>query len=36
MLEDDGFKLDSKGELFFRRDIRFKDIKMVLDLFRKE
>lgn len=31
MSEDDGLKLDSKGELSVRRDIRPKDTKMELD-----
>ena len=31
MSEDDGLKLDNKGELFFRRDINPKDTKMKLD-----
>ena len=31
MSDDDGLKLDSKGELSVRRDIRPKDTKMELD-----
>ena len=36
MSEDDGLKLDSKGELSVRRDIRSKDTKMELDEPEKE
>lgn len=36
MSEDDGLKLDSKGELSVRRDIRPKDTKMELDEPEKE